>query len=171
MADMTPPPNRRRRLARFAIEAALVLAVFLGMRAWMLRNVVSGTAPALSGTSLRGEALSLATMRGQPVLVHFWATWCSVCKTENGSLENLSKDHRVLSVAVDSGKAENVQAWMKAHRVSFPVLVDDGSLSGPWGIRSFPTSFVVDGNGEIRFVETGYTTELGLRARLWLASH
>ncbi len=169
--NMTPPPSRKRRLARFAIEVVVVLAVFLGLRAWMLRNVVSGSAPPLSGRSLAGEVLSLTAMRGKPVLVHFWATWCSVCKTENGTLERLSKEHPMISVAVDSGKEANVHAWMKAHQVTFPVLVDNGSLSGPWGIHSFPTSFIVDGKGEIRFVETGYTTELGLRARLWLASH
>jgi alkyl hydroperoxide reductase subunit AhpC len=51
-----------------------------------------------------------------------------------------------------------------------PIVLDpDGRLARAWGVRSLPTSFVVDREGEIRTVEVGYTTELGLRARLWLA--
>ena len=47
----------------------------------------------------------------------------------------------------------------------------DGRLAGAWGVHAVPATFIVDTNGEIRFVEVGYTTGLGLRLRLWLAEH
>jgi len=45
----------------------------------------------------------------------------------------------------------------------------DGVIATRWGVRAVPASFIVDGAGQIRFVEIGYTTGIGLRLRLWLA--
>ncbi len=62
------------------------------------------------------------------------------------------------------------QFFRRAESVSFPVLNDpDGAIAAHWGVRGVPASFIVDGAGQIRFVEVGYTTEIGLRLRLWLA--
>jgi len=55
--------------------------------------------------------------------------------------------------------------------VSFPVVNDaDNQISARWGVQAVPASFIVDTDGKIRYVEIGYTTGIGLRLRLWLAS-
>ena len=161
----------RRRVLRHAVEVVVVLAIILGVRAWQQQGVVSGPAPELAGVLLNGkEHFSLAAMHGQPVLVHFWATWCPVCRAEQGSIEALAKEYPVITVAMQSGGAEAVIAHLTKEALSFPVLNDpDGTIAAQWGARVVPTSFVVDGAGRIRFVEVGYTTGIGLRARLWLA--
>jgi peroxiredoxin len=74
-------------------------------------------------------------------------------------------------VAAHSGETAEVAAHLRAEGLSFPVLVDPaGRHAQTWRLRGVPTSFVIDASGRIRFVEVGYTTELGLRARLWAAS-
>ena len=163
----------RRRILRYAVELLVVLAIILGVRAWQQQGVVSGPAPALAGVLLDGEkyfSLSLAALNGQPVLVHFWATWCPVCRAEQGSIEALAKEYPVITVAMQSGAAETVSAHLNKEALSFPVINDpDGTIAAQWGVRAVPASFVVDGAGRIRFVEVGYTTGVGLRLRLWWA--
>jgi thiol-disulfide isomerase/thioredoxin len=164
-----PRPPFRRRLRGWAIEAAVVLAIALGAHWWRTRDLPAGPAPALAGTLLDGRSVSLEALRGAPVLVHFWATWCGVCSVEAGTIDALAKDHRVLTVAVDSGAPADVSAHLAARALSFPTLVGAPALAREWGVRAFPTTFVLDANGRIRFTEVGWTSSIGLRARLWLA--
>ena len=172
-SGVSPPKvgGARRRILRLAVEVLVVLAIILGIRMWQQQDVASGLAPPLAGVLLDGKGnFSLASKSGQPVLVHFWATWCAVCRAEQGSIEALAKDYPVITVAMQSGAAEVVAAYLNKEALSFPVLNDpDGTIAAQWGTRAVPASFVVDGAGRIRFVEVGYTTGIGLRLRLWLA--
>ena len=146
------------------------LALFLAVRAFTQRGLVSGAAPPLSGRDLAGHPVSLADLRGRPVVVHFWATWCSVCAAEAGTIEKLAREHAVLTVASSSGEAEEIRAAMAKAGVSFPVVVDrEGELARAWGVRAFPTSFFVTPSQQIRMAETGFTTSLGFALRLRLA--
>ena len=147
----------------------MVLAVFFGIRAWQTRDAAEGPAPTLAGAGIDGAELALATDR--PTLVHFWATWCGVCRAEQGTIDALAGDHHVVTVASQSGSAAEVAAYLEREGVSFPVIVDaGGALAQRWGVRAFPTTFVVAADGTIADVEVGYTPSLGLRARLWLAA-
>ncbi|HJL19737.1 MAG TPA: redoxin family protein [Sandaracinaceae bacterium LLY-WYZ-13_1] len=165
------PPKKKRRWRRLAIEIGVVLAVVLAFRAWQQRDAASGPAPALSGVAPDGASLALGEAPGEPVLVHFWATWCGVCRAEQGTIDGLAEDgHRVLSVASRSGRPADVAAYVDEHDLDFPVILDpDGRLARRWGVHAFPTSFVIGPDGTIRSTEVGYTTSAGFRARLWLA--
>ncbi|HEY3448048.1 MAG TPA: protein disulfide oxidoreductase [Myxococcales bacterium] len=161
---------RKKKWLRNGVEAALFLVALLGVRAWQHRDAPSGPAPAVAGTLVsNGAPASLAALRGRPVMVHFWATWCSVCNAERGNVAAVAKDYAVLGIAEDSGGAEKVRAWMSENGAEFPTVLDDGEIARAFGVKAFPTSFFVGKDGEIRFVETGYTTELGMRLRLALA--
>jgi thiol-disulfide isomerase/thioredoxin len=152
-------------------EIALVLVVFFGVRAYQTRNVPSGKAPALEGLMLDGGRVSLDAYRGKPVLVHFWASWCGVCRAAQSNFDAVSRDWPVLSIASHSGDAAQVQAYVQARGIEPAVVVDASSaLAKRFGVSASPTSVVLDADGDIRHVEVGYTTEAGLRARLWLAS-
>ncbi len=168
----SPPPKTTasRRWLRRAAEVALVLVVILGVRAYQQRDIVTGPAPALAGVLLDGRPFTLAPMAGQTQLVHFWASWCPICRVEQGSIAALARDYPTVTVAMQSGGDDEVARYMQKEALSFPVLNDpEGVLAAQWGVRGVPASFIVDQAGGIRFVEVGYTTEIGLRLRLWLA--
>ncbi|HEY5994942.1 MAG TPA: protein disulfide oxidoreductase [Gallionellaceae bacterium] len=130
-----------------------------------------GPAPALQGLMLSGQPYVLPAHPGKPVLVHFWATWCPICRSEQDSIATLARnDPEVITVAMRSGPPEAVIRYMREQGIAFPVVNDaDGALASAWGVHAVPASFIVDGAGKIRFIEVGYTTETGLRLRLWLA--
>ncbi|MDZ4201722.1 MAG: protein disulfide oxidoreductase [Gallionella sp.] len=163
--------SRSRIWYRRAIQVVLLVVLVVVIRAWQQRDVVSGMAPPLHGTTLDGRTYSLPVKPGEPVLVHFWATWCPVCRAEQGSIESIARDFpNVITVAMQSGNPEDVARYMREQGISFPVINDaSGSISNTWGVHAVPASFIVDTNGEIRFVEIGFATETGLRLRLWLA--
>ena len=136
------------------------------------------TAPEMENDSLRVRVMNYDELK--PLLhlsndttyvVNFWATWCPICRAEQGSIESLAKDNpNVITVAMQSGNAATVQQYMREQDISFPALNDaDNRISASWGVQAVPASFIVDTDGKIRYVEIGYTTGVGLRLRLWLA--
>ena len=126
--------------------------------------MVSGTAPALQGVSLAGQPYTLPAHPARPVLVHFWATWCPICRAEQGSIAAIAHDYPdVITIAMQSGKPEEVAGYLRAQGVDFPVVNDaSGNLSNAWGVHAVPASFIIAPDGQIRFVEVGYTTGLGI---------
>ncbi|OQX73722.1 MAG: hypothetical protein B6D59_04745 [Campylobacteraceae bacterium 4484_4] len=163
----------KKRLVRW-IKEALVMAL-LFMIVTLAINYLK--APEISSNILHDfKAMTTAKERvtqkdftGRPMLLHFWGTWCPVCKTEIDNIEKIAKTDRVITVAV---KSPDLHPFMKAHNLHFPVIDDrDGSLAEKFGITTFPTSLFIDAEGKISFVETGYTTTPGLRLRLWFLSH
>lgn len=161
---------RWRKWGRRGIELLVILVLFFALRAWQQRDVVTGSAPQLEGILLDGQPFSLAELRGKPVLVHFWATWCSICALEEDSIDTLAKQYQVITVAMQSGSDAKVNSHLKENGLTFPVLNDpDGVHANRWGVVAVPASFIIDPAGRIRFTEVGYTTGIGLRGRLWLA--
>lgn len=171
MATSTPKPQARPRW-RTALEIVAIVLVFLVVRAWQASGTAAGQAPAFALTSLDGETVALGAPRAEPVVVHFFASWCGVCEAEEGSIASLAGDHEVIGVATQSGSASEVREYVSAHDLGeLSVIPDpDGALAARFGVRAFPTTFWIDRDGAIRHVEVGFTTELGMRARAWLAS-
>lgn len=174
---MTPPTPEhaetpaRRRPWRWLLDLTLVLIVLLGLQWWKARPLASGEAPPLSGTNLQGQALDLATYRGQPLLVHFWATWCPVCRLGDRSIDAIARDHRVITVALQSGEPAEILQFMATEGLSFDVIPDEsGALSSEWGVSGVPATFILDSEGRIAHSTVGFSTEWGLRARLWSAN-
>lgn len=160
--------SRWRRWLGHLAWLLLFAAVYFGVRFYQQRTLVEGPAPALHAALLDGGSFDLATARGAPLLVYFWATWCPVCRLEQGSIESLARDHRVVTVALQSGEPATVRKYLEEHGLRVPVINDpDGAIARVWGVRATPTLFFIDRGGSIRFRELGYTTETGMRVRLW----
>jgi thiol-disulfide isomerase/thioredoxin len=162
----------RHRWFRLAVEIISILLLLLAVRAWMQRGMVDGVVPELEGRLLNEEYYSLLADNRRPLLVHFWASWCPVCKLEQESIQAISDDHPVITIAMQSGEASQVAKYMQQQRLRFSVINDpNGMLSRRFGVRAVPSSFIVADNNTIVFRETGYTTGIGLRLRLWLAQY
>lgn len=162
---------RAAKWRSFTINVLVFMILVAGIRYWQQRDMVSGAAPALHGLTLTVQPYTLAAHSEKPVLVHFWASWCSICRAGQGSIAALAQDNaNVITVAMQSGTPEEVSRHMHEQGINFPVVNDqDGMLSRAWGVHAVPASFIIAPDGKMRFVEVGYTTGLGLRLRLWLA--
>ena len=105
--------------------------------------------------------------RGKPVVIHFWAVWCRVCKVEASNIEKLSEKYDVLTIAVNSGEDGKIRDYMQKYDLHFKVLNDkEGKWASRFNVEMFPTTFMYDAKGELGFAEVGYTTTAGLLARM-----
>ena len=144
--------------------------MYFAVHTYQTRLSPVGEAPEIKGWMLKGGVFDSLEASDKPILVHFWATWCKVCALEQSSINNISDDFRVISLASQSGGIEKVKTFVEKEGLRFPVIVDQyGAFAKQWGVVGFPSSFIVDKHNEIRFVEVGFTTEIGLKIRLWLA--
>ncbi len=150
------------------ILGAIAIFILSNIMSYIRKPDLSSTQlPHAEMTLLDGTSYSLKN--GKPLVIHFWATWCKVCKLEAQNIETLSKKYEVLTIAVNSGENVAVQAYMKERQLTFKVFNDvDSSLVKKFNVEVFPTTFIYDGKGELKFTEVGYTTTAGLLARMKL---
>lgn len=165
--------KKKRRWLRLFLELLVILALVFAIRAWQQRDMVSGVAPDFQGVLLNGEMVSLENYRGKPLLLHFWASWCPFCKFEESSINDLNENWQVLTVAYQSGdKAEVIEHMQQRNIENWPTVIDsDNRLAERFGVKGVPTTYILDGNGNIRFTEVGLTSGWGLKARLWWAEN
>lgn len=160
----------RKHLPKLLLEITILLLLVLAMEAFLTRNTASGVAPDIVATTIQGEAFTLQGMRGNPAIIHFWASWCPICELEQGTIDSLASDYPFISVAMQSGSASEVATYLREQGVSYPVVNDpEGVLAKRYGVSGVPATFILDADGMVRFVTRGYTSSTGLRIRLWLA--
>lgn len=163
-------PSRNTSKIKSTLKEITIALVLL----FILSNIISYIrAPELGSSQLPQieaklvDGSTFQVEEGKPLLIHFWATSCPACKLEAPNIETVSKEYEVLSIAVNSGSDEKVKAYMQEHGLSFKVLNDaDGTWAREFKIEVYPTTFIYDAKGELRFTEVGYTTTAGLFARL-----
>lgn len=119
-----------------------------------------GATPRLALNDLAGKPVNLADFKGKVVLVNFWATWCSPCVAEMPSMQALRDKLgpaglEVLAVNYREGEAR-INDFLKKLPLRLTILRDhDGNARTGWGVRGFPTSYVIDADQRIRYSVTG----------------
>lgn len=123
---------------------------------------VGAPAPAFAGTTLRGEPLSLADLRGRVVLLNIWATWCEPCREELPELQALYTRHEargltVLGVSTDAARDfKTLRNMVSGFGLTYPVIHDEPNRIGaPFQIIGYPASFVIDRGGTLRWRRDG----------------
>ena len=111
----------------------------------------------LSGMALDGKTVALESLRGTPVLVHYWATWCEPCKVDIAQIRELAakygpKKFAVVGIALDSDKAQ-LQKFLQAKPIAWPQLHEAGGLDGrlaeELGVLTLPTMVLLDAQGVV----------------------
>ncbi len=112
----------------------------------------------LAGTTLDGKPLSLADLRGRPVVVHYWANWCEPCKQDMKMLRRLQSQYQrarlaIVGVNVDVSRDQAVE-YVKTAQLGWPQLFAPGGLEGSpharrFGIQTLPTMMLIDGSGKV----------------------
>lgn len=112
--------------------------------------------------------IQLANLRGKAVILSFWASWCEPCRLEAPALNNLAKrlsDENVAVVGVNTNDSEaRAVAFARGMGLSYPIVVDDGTVAGAYGVKNLPTLVVIDKNGVVSAVRTGLTDEASLES-------
>lgn len=117
--------------------------------------------PALR-SSIRSQTGRLSDFRGDIVLLNFWASWCTPCKEEIPALETLYRKYRaegveVIGINIDKQK-KNAERFLSNHPVTFTVLFDpEAKVIAAYLARAMPTSFLVDREGKIRWIQFGFS--------------
>jgi peroxiredoxin len=124
---------------------------------------VGGPAPDFSLQDLSGHATSLASYRGQKVvLLDFWATWCPPCRMSMPGLQKLEEDFKgrgLEILSVNQGEAaDEVRHFIDRKKYSFHVVLDqDQAVAAQYGVKGIPTLVLVDKKGVVQRISVGYS--------------
>ncbi len=133
--------------------------------------VEGAPAPDFKLNSLAGQPVELASLKGQVVLINFWATWCGPCQLEMPAIQKAydarkGQGFTVLAVNLNEPQ-KDVQAYVDNLKLSFPVLLDSGdAVSNLYRVRGYPTSFFVDRSGTVAVEQVGMMTDAQLADNL-----
>ena len=118
-------------------------------------------APDFTLEDAQGQAVTLSELRGQVVMINFWASWCGPCRQEMPLLEQIHQRYeplgfKLIGVNVEENPADG-QAFLKERPVSFPVLYDpENGLSKLFDVVAMPSTVLIDRQGNIRYLHHGY---------------
>lgn len=156
----TPGPGRLLVLLVLAVLAAAIPA-------WAVRQ--GDKAPDFLLTSLEGDEICLSDLVGNVVVISFWASWGKQCDEELRQVEALLREfagERLVGIGVNEREsAEQAAEFVARHGVTFPIVLDRGSLARAYGVNGVPDLFVVDRKGVVaaRFIGYGPAVKQGLR--------
>jgi thiol-disulfide isomerase/thioredoxin len=141
-----------------ALRFVLLLVVITTVVGRLRAPVQFGAAPPFELVDLEGQTVSLKSLRGRPVVLNFWATWCGPCRAEMPMLAAWARSHPdavVLGISVDRDP-EAVRRLVPTLDVPYRILLDSRhEVATAYGVDTYPTTFRLDENGQILGSHTG----------------
>jgi cytochrome c biogenesis protein CcmG/thiol:disulfide interchange protein DsbE len=142
------------------VVALAAVAGLLGLLVWRLTHQskppkIGGPAPAFSLRRLdTSGTLALASLRGKPVVLNFWASWCVPCKGEAKMLEDAWQRYRsegVVFVGIDWHDVKSdARRFLDHHGVTYPTVLDgSGSITDRYGVVGVPETYFIDRRGRL----------------------
>ncbi|PJF39971.1 MAG: TlpA family protein disulfide reductase [Chloroflexi bacterium] len=129
---------------------------------------VDAVAPSFTQATLQGESIQLTDLRGSPVLINFWATWCAPCRIEMPYLQMLYDEYQgdgLRILAVNMGESpEAVVRWVEENALTFDIVLDEENrISDLYQLRGQPSTYVIGPEGVISEIFFGPVDEDTLR--------
>jgi len=156
-----------------AIDVVLIISAFLLISMWQTRNLPDDDyTPPLELAWLDDMRANSVMVSGQVGVVYFFAPWCFYCRSSIDNLDELVSSGKLgwaRVVALEYESLDEVREFIKETGVHLPVLLGGPKTTSDWQIRGFPTYFVIDSNGQIVSRSVGYSTKIGLQARVWMS--
>jgi cytochrome c biogenesis protein CcmG, thiol:disulfide interchange protein DsbE len=132
---------------------------------------VGGTAPTFSSRDLSGRQVSLADFKGHPVLITFWATWCTACQEELPAVQRIrdryqSTGLRVLAVNYRETNNARMSDYLAGLHVNLEALIDpDGTIASAYGVDiGLPISVLLDSKGTVVRIMIGAASSATMEA-------
>jgi cytochrome c biogenesis protein CcmG, thiol:disulfide interchange protein DsbE len=126
---------------------------------------VGHTAPAYAAQDLEGEPRELADLRGQPVLLNVWATWCAPCRVEMPALQELHETYgprglEVVGVSIDGrGERQAIRSFLREVGATFTIWWDpEADIQARFGYIGVPTTYLIDPDGTVLWTHLGPVT-------------
>jgi len=183
--ERVPAPQARRRMlgTNVGLVVGLLVVVAAGVAMWGWgagfgiearsagRPLTGQPAPDFTLDLLDGSTLALADLRGQVVVINFWATWCPPCEDEMPDLQVSWSEYQAegvvfVGIAFDDEEAA-VQKMISRFGLTYPMALDvGGNISAAYGITGVPETFVVDAQGNVAHVHIGPVSVQELRDEL-----
>jgi len=151
--------NARTHPVLVLLALAAFSAVATGISAAL--PAVGVVAPDFASKSDSGRNVRLSELRGQVVLINFWASWCGPCRQELPLLNKIYARYRaagfmLLAVNVDDNR-KDADAMLKRLDLRFPILFDGNkSVAKLYGVDTMPATLLIDRDGRVRYVHRGY---------------
>jgi len=131
-----------------------------------LQPAINFQAPDFTLTTLDGDEISLAELRGKPVVLNFWATWCNPCQREMPALQATAEEYAddVVVLGIDQGEsAAIVRPFIEEYGISYPIPLDTKfEVASLYNVRGLPTTFFIDRDGVIRHFWLGEMNRITL---------
>jgi cytochrome c biogenesis protein CcmG/thiol:disulfide interchange protein DsbE len=165
------------------VGQVIAIAAVVGLLALLVWKLAFGSGQGAAGSLAKGENpvapafilsridaaggdLSVASLKGKPVVVNFWASWCIPCKDEAPALQKTYEKYKSQGLVVLGVDAQDfrqdAKRFMKRFGITYPVVYDgSGSTLGRWGVTGFPETFFVDRQGRLvgERIQGGIDTE------------
>ena len=139
------------------VSTLIVCAIFLAVVGRLRAPALDGEAPDFTLTALDGSRHTLKSLRGRPVVLNFWATWCGPCRLELPLLARWARAHPdvvTLGIAVDRDRT-TVERFFKDRRSPYPILWDHARVQEAYEVTTLPTTVVIDKTGVVKGAHTG----------------
>jgi peroxiredoxin len=148
-----PSWNIKHWVRAAAVASTLAISSLVGASASL--------APRFSLPSRSGDTVSLDQLKGQVVMLNFWASWCGPCRKEMPLLDQMHKRYSslgftLLGVNVEAN-TKDAERWLAETPVSFPVVFDkDSKVSKLYDVNAMPSTVFIDRKGNVRYLHRGY---------------
>lgn len=131
-----------------------------GLPSWLSDKFIGSKAPDFTLNDISGNTITLSSLKGRPVLLNFWATWCTYCRKEREHLNDLHKEYNgkglvIISVSIDRS-LDILKRFVRKVPSDFRILWDEKTrVASAYNVAGLPTSFLIDKNGIVIKKYTG----------------
>ena len=151
----------RENIKRWIVFSLLAV---LAMSSWGCSMFAVGTevgdlAPGFTASTLDGETITLDELRGKPVVLNFWATWCGACRYQMPFLQAAfeEKGHDMEFIGINLRESsDKVRQVVEYEGVGYTIVLDgNGAIANSYNIRPIPVTFFIDEQGVIKYIRIG----------------